>query len=95
VKEFTIEFRKMVIVLGISPKNPDILLKYIRVLHSHLWKQLVFFKPKIIDGACAQAQYLENIGNKKGYSSGSKKRPPVCFQGGEEQVERKGQDNIQ
>jgi hypothetical protein len=41
-------------------------------LHSHLWKQVMLFKPRTIDEACVQAQYLENIGNKKGQPSGSK-----------------------
>jgi hypothetical protein len=36
VQEYTTEFRKMAIMLGISPKNPDVLLKYLGGLHSHL-----------------------------------------------------------
>ena len=36
VQEYTIEFRKMAIMLGISPKIPDVLLKYLGGLHSHL-----------------------------------------------------------
>jgi hypothetical protein len=81
-------------MLGISPKNLDVLLKYLGGLHSHLWKQVMLFKPRTIDEACVQAQYLENIGNKKGQPSGSKiEIPPRCFQGGEEEVERKKQED--
>jgi len=49
------EFRKMVIMLGISPKTPYVLLKYLGGLHSHLWKQVMLFKPRIVDEACVQA----------------------------------------
>jgi hypothetical protein len=31
VQEYTTEFRKMAIMLGISPKNPNVLLKYLGV----------------------------------------------------------------
>jgi hypothetical protein len=31
VQEYTIEFKKMAIMLGISPKNPYVLLKYLGV----------------------------------------------------------------
>jgi hypothetical protein len=60
------EFRKMAIMLGISPKNPYVLLKYLGGLHNHLRKQVMLFKPKKIDEACVKAHYLENIGHKKG-----------------------------
>jgi hypothetical protein len=65
VQEYTTEFIKMTIMLGISPKNPKVLLKYLRGLHSHLPKQVMLFKPKIVDETCVQAHYLENIGHTK------------------------------
>jgi hypothetical protein len=34
----------------------------------------MLFKPRTMDEACVQAQYLENIGQKKGNPSGSKKK---------------------
>jgi hypothetical protein len=34
----------------------------------------MLFKPRTVDEACVQAQYLENIGQKKGKPSGSKKK---------------------
>jgi hypothetical protein len=36
VHEYTTKFRNMAIMLGISPKNPYVLLKYLGGLHSHL-----------------------------------------------------------
>jgi hypothetical protein len=62
----------MAIMLGISPKKLDVLLKYLGGLHSHMQKQVMIFKPMIVDDACVQAQYLENIVHKKGKPSGSK-----------------------
>ena len=62
----------MVILLGISPKNLNLLGNYMGALQSHLWKKVILFKIKIVDKACVQAQYLENIGYKKGWTSGSK-----------------------
>jgi hypothetical protein len=34
----------------------------------------MIFKPKTIDKPCVQAQYLENISQKKGQPSGSKQK---------------------
>jgi hypothetical protein len=62
----------MAIMLGISPKNPYVLLKYLGGLDSHLQKQVMLFKPRTMDEACVHAQYLENTGQKKGQPSGSK-----------------------
>jgi hypothetical protein len=72
VHEYTTEFRKMAIMLGISPKNPDALLKYLGGLHNHLRKKVILFKPSTMDEACVQAHYMDNIGHKKGKPSGSK-----------------------
>jgi hypothetical protein len=52
--------------MGISPKNLDVFLKYLGGLHSHFQNQVMLFKPKTIDEAYVKAQYLENIGHKKG-----------------------------
>jgi len=70
----TTEFRKMTIMLGISPKNPDVLLKYLGGLHLHLREKVMLFKPKTMDEACVQAQYLENICLKRAQSSGLKQK---------------------
>jgi hypothetical protein len=58
VQEYTLELKKMAIMLGISPKNRDVLLKYLGGVHSHLQKQVMLFKPRTIDGACVQPQCL-------------------------------------
>ena len=71
MKEYTTEFRKMAIMLGISTKNPYVL-KYSWGLHDHLKNQVILLKPKTIDKACVQAYNLENIVHKKGKQSGSK-----------------------
>jgi len=62
----------MDIMLGISPKNLIIFLKYLGGLHNHLQKQVILFKPRTIDEPSVQEKYLENIGNKKGQPNGSK-----------------------
>jgi hypothetical protein len=59
-------------MLGISPKNPDVILKYLGGLHSHLKNKVMLFKQWIVDEACVQPQYMEKIGHKKGQPSGSK-----------------------
>ena len=64
----------MAIMLSISPKNPDVLLKYLGGLHRHLREQVMMFKPKTMDETCVQAQYLKNIGLKRAQSSGSKQK---------------------
>jgi hypothetical protein len=64
----------MEIMLGIAPKSLYVLLKYLGGLHSHLKKQVILFKPRTMDKACVHAQYMENIGHKKGQPSGSKQK---------------------
>jgi hypothetical protein len=61
-------------MLGISPKNRDALLKYLGGLHSHFQKQWMLFKPRTMDEACVQEQYLENLGHMKGKPRNSKQK---------------------
>jgi hypothetical protein len=42
----------MTIILGIYPKNQDILLKYMGGIHSHLPNKVMIFKLRIVDEAC-------------------------------------------
>jgi hypothetical protein len=72
VQEYTIEVQKNGHYVGYISQELDVLLKYLGGLHSHLWRQVMLFKPRIIDEACVQAQYLENMGKNKGQPSGSK-----------------------
>ena len=64
----------MAIMLGISPKNPYVLLKYLVCVNSHLQRQVMLFKPNTTDEVYVQEQHLENIGHKKGQPSGSKQK---------------------
>ena len=74
VQEQITEFKKMAI-MGISPKNPYVLLKYLGGLNNHIWRQVILFNYRFIDEAYVQAQHLENIGQKKGQlRSQNKKR---------------------
>ena len=76
VQEYTAEFKKMTVMLGISLKSPNVLLKYLGGLHSHIRNQEMIFKPRTVDETCVQAQYLENLGHKKVHPSDSKKKEP-------------------
>ena len=55
MQEYTTESKKMAILLGISPKNVDVLLNYLGGLHIHLINQVILFIPNTIDEACVQA----------------------------------------
>ena len=61
MQEYTTEFKKMAIMLGISPKNLDVLLKYLGGLHHHLCEKGIFFKAQIGGrGLCTGAVPGEN-----------------------------------
>jgi hypothetical protein len=59
--------------LGISPKNPEVLLKYPGGLHSYLERQVMLFKPRTVDKVYVQAQYLE-MDRKKEQPNSSKQK---------------------
>jgi hypothetical protein len=61
-------------MLGIYPKNPNVLLKYMGGLHSHLQNHVILFKIRKMYEVCVHAQYLENIGQKNGKQSGLKEK---------------------
>jgi hypothetical protein len=65
VQEYTIELKKMEIMLGITPMNLVVLLKYIGDLQNDLRKQVMFFKPRIVDEGYVQERYLKNIRKNK------------------------------
>jgi hypothetical protein len=65
VQEYTIELKKMEIMLGITPMNLVVLLKYIGDLQNDLRKQVMFFKPRIVDEGYVQEGYLKNIRKNK------------------------------
>ena len=72
MKEYTTEFKKIDIMLGISSKNPNVLLKYLGGLRTHIQRHVMVFNPRSIDESYVQALYLENIVQKKGKESSSK-----------------------
>ena len=61
-------------MLDIYTKKREVLIKYLGCLNRHLWRQVTLFKPRTINEACVQAQYMENMGMTKGQPSGSKKK---------------------
>ena len=54
VQEFTQEFRKKALALGISLDTRETLLKYIGSLHSYLQHTLLMFNPDNFDEVCVQ-----------------------------------------
>jgi hypothetical protein len=97
VQEYTSEFRKMKIMLGISPKNPDVLLKYIGDLHSHPQGGFTQSSMKACDalqskdsgrGMCTSTvprKHRPREGATKWFKA---ERALGSFQGGEEEVEK-------
>jgi hypothetical protein len=61
-------------MLGISPKNLDVILKYLGCLHGHIHKKVMLLNPRTVDEACVQTLHMENIGHKKGKPSSSKQK---------------------
>lgn len=62
VQEFTQEFRKKKLVLGIPLDTRETLLKYISSLHSYLQHSLLMFNPDDFDEVCVQAIHIESGG---------------------------------
>jgi hypothetical protein len=53
----------MAIMMGISTKNPSLLIEYMGDIDSHLQNKVMFFKLNTMNEACVQAQFMENIGH--------------------------------
>ena len=62
VQDFTQEFRKKALALGISLDTKETLLKYIGSLHSYLQHRLLMFNPNDFDEVCVQAIHVESGG---------------------------------
>ena len=62
VQEYTQEFRKRALLLGINLNSQDTLLKYIGGLHSYLKRTIIMFNPSNLDKVCVQATHLEERG---------------------------------
>lgn len=75
VQEYTTEFRKQAVALGVNLRNPEVLDKYRAGLFFHLRTELALFGVTYIDGACKKAMYIEmksrSSGNKTEFSKKS------------------------
>jgi hypothetical protein len=62
VQEYTQEFRKRALILGIPLYTQETLLKYIGGLHSYLRHMILMFNPNNLDEVCVQATHIESKG---------------------------------
>ena len=58
VQDYTQEFTKRALLLGVNLNSEETLLKYIRGLHSYLKHIIVMFDPNNLDEVCVQATHL-------------------------------------
>ena len=72
VQEYTQEFRRRDLLLGVDLQSQDTFLKYIGGLHSYLKHTILMFNPTILDEVCVQATHLEARG-KNIFEEGRKK----------------------
>ena len=59
VQDYTHEFRRRALILGVNLYSQETLLKYIGGLHSYLRHTIIMFNPTNLDEACVQATQLE------------------------------------
>lgn len=78
VQDYTQEFRRRDLMLGVDLQSQDTLLKYIGGLHIYLRHTIHMFNPTNLEDVCVQATYLEARG--KNVQEEGKKKP---FQSGE------------
>eukprot|EP00253_Pinus_taeda_P010660 PITA_10660 len=62
VQDYTQEFRRRALLLGVDLQTQDTLLKYIGGLHSYLRHTILMFNPTSLDEVCVQATHLEARG---------------------------------
>jgi hypothetical protein len=62
VQDYTQEFRKRALTLGIPLYTQETLLKYIGGLHSYLRHTILMFNPTNLDEVCVQATHIESRG---------------------------------
>ena len=62
VQEYTQEFRRRALLLGVDLQSQDTLLKYIGGLHRYLKHTILIFNPTSLDEVCVQATHLEARG---------------------------------
>lgn len=73
VQNYTQDFGRRALVLGVNLSSQDTLLKYIGGLHNYLRHTILMLKPTNLDDICVQATHLEargkNISEEKSESS--------------------------
>ena len=62
VQDYTHEFRRRDLILGINLYSQETLLKYVGGFHSYLRHTILMFNPTNLDEFCAQATDLEARG---------------------------------
>ena len=62
IQEYTREFRKRDLLLGVKLNSQDTLFKYIGGLHSYLKHIILMFNKKNSDEVCMQATHIEARG---------------------------------
>jgi hypothetical protein len=62
VQEYTQEFRKRALILGIPLYTQETLFKYIGGLHTYLRHMILMFNPTNLDEVCVQATHIESKG---------------------------------
>ena len=69
-QDYTQEFRKIALVLGIPLYTQETLLKYIGGLHSYLRHMILMFNLTRLDDVCVQATHIKTKGKntKENYS---------------------------
>ena len=72
MQEYTQEFRRRALLLGVDLQSQVTLIKYIGGLHSYLKHTILIFNPTTLDEVCVQATHLEARG-KNIYEEGRKK----------------------
>ena len=58
VQDYTQEFRRRALLLGVDFQSQDTLMKYIGGLHSYLIHIILMFNPTSLDEVCVQATHL-------------------------------------
>ena len=85
VQDYTQEFRRTSLLLGVDLQSQDTFLKYIEGLDSYIRHTIFMFNPKSLDEVCVQATHLEARG--KNITNESRKKP---FKGKNKEKASKG-----
>ena len=73
VQDYTQEFRRRALMLGVDLQSQDTLLKFIGDLHSYLRHTIFMLNPTSLDEVCVEATHLEE--RRKNIPKEGKKKP--------------------